>query len=375
MISSPDRMRADIPARRASPSTKTSRPARARIAAALGRRLLAPLWIVMLCTAPVFAAVASDSLDVDLAALASAAGDIGERPVNFFVDVVSTRLAEEVKLTDKRRVEVGGIPVVLGAERQDGGAAPGVIAGIAGRHDWTLNERWSLQASGAASRAQAIDLAAPASSRAGGELALKFSAGGTQLQLRPSLHAGLQADALHHLDLGLEARLRQSIDDGLALTATAGRGRYDSLELDDDDRDTSFGRLGLDVDLADWSLPRGSDLKLSYEVDRREGSLASQFRLSQHLALLAHLAATEGWRFGGGYSVSATARGYDDQDAEARHRDLRHRLTLESAWDLGGSGGSDWHLSAKYAVERSFAEDRAPTAPLHTAHLSFVFNF
>lgn len=384
MISSPDSRRADIPARAIAPASIEYRMPRHHCRAGLRRAVYLALAIPVAATWSIGFAAASDSLDVTVDTLIGTAAAADERPVNLFVDVVSTRLAEEIDLADKRRVDLAGVPIVLGATRQDGGAAQGVTAGIAGRADWTLDDRWSLRASGAASRAHVIDTLAPGASRAGGDLALKFNRGGTGLQLRPSLLAALEADALHHWDLGLEATLRQEIDDGIALSAGAGHGRHESLALDTEDRATSFGRLGLAVDLAQWSLPRGSDLEITYAAAQHAGPNAAQFRFSQDVALQAHLAVAGGWRLGGRYALSATERGYDDANPGARRSDLRQRLTLESAWVLESagaldgaaeSGGAKWRLTADYAFERSVAEASAPTPALHAANINLVLNF
>jgi len=61
-------------------------------------------------------------------------------PVKLFVDVTSTRLADEVKSSDKKKFNLGGVPVVLGALRQDGGALPSIAAGVSGNYDVKLGD-------------------------------------------------------------------------------------------------------------------------------------------------------------------------------------------------------------------------------------------
>src|SRR5262245_25238086 len=64
----------------------------------------------------------------------------GDKPglLNLFVDIANTRLADEVQTTEKRRLDLAGVPVLVGAMRQNNGAAASVTAGIAGSHAFNL---------------------------------------------------------------------------------------------------------------------------------------------------------------------------------------------------------------------------------------------
>src|SRR3990170_2589454 len=55
----------------------------------------------------------------------------GAQPVNLFLDITSNRLADEIDISKKRRLDLAGVPVVVGGARQNGGA-PSVAAGVAG---------------------------------------------------------------------------------------------------------------------------------------------------------------------------------------------------------------------------------------------------
>src|SRR5688500_2424872 len=59
------------------------------------------------------------------------------QPMNLFVDIASNRLADEMDISKKKRLDLAGVPVVLGGKRQDG-AAPSIAAGIAGSYDFDL---------------------------------------------------------------------------------------------------------------------------------------------------------------------------------------------------------------------------------------------
>ena len=79
----------------------------------------------------------------------STAGDQVAQPMNLFVDIASNRLADEVDISKKKRLDLAGVPVVLGGKRQDG-AAPSIAAGIAGTYDFNLGHGVSLKTSGIA---------------------------------------------------------------------------------------------------------------------------------------------------------------------------------------------------------------------------------
>lgn len=370
-------MRPHIPGRRVASSAQDDDGSLKASDVAMRRVFRGLLGVIALCCGFVAAAPAGDSLDAKLDTKLGAIGKpfnaADQKPVNFFLDIASTRLVEEVKSTDKRRLNLGGVPVVVGALRQSG--APSVTAGIAGRYDWKLDHKWSMQAKGSISRAQAIQSADPATARAGGEMTLAFAADGTRLQLRPSFYFGLREDDPSQVDLGLDASLRQQLAEGLDLTAAAGRGWHDDLLFDADDRDVEFARVGLRLDLAPWSLPRGNELEASYQVDGREGTLASQFRMTETMVLLVRLAVLEGWRLTGRYAFSAIRRGYDDAQAEARREDSRHRLSIESDWNLGLEFGASWHLKANYGFEQDEFEAAENQPAMHRAMLSFALDF
>ncbi len=351
------------------------------------------LGTLALCLGFAAAAPAGETLEPKLdprltpkLTLGRAEAGADKRPVNLFLDITSTRLVEETKLDSKRRVDLAGVPVVVGALRQGDQAAPSITAGVAGRYDWKLDDGWSLQADGVLSRAHVIDAGLASAARGGGALALGFADGGTTLELRPSFYAGMQEDLLHHLDLGLGARWRQELEDGVALTATASHAWHDALDPAGDsggtDRETTLGRLGLRFDLAQWSLvgapgmfPAGSNLELAYEVDDEAGEQAWQRSFGQSVVLLARLVALQGWSLNGRYAFSASERGYDEADADARQREIRHRLSLEGDWDLGSSTGAAWHMKADYGFEQRIAEDAESGPGLHRAMLSFALDF
>lgn len=380
MISCPDTESSEFAERGASLSSRGVEKRSARRVLTPSDRLVrrvfrAMLGALSLTACFIAAAPAGDTLDLNLDVLRGTANGTDDRPVNLFVDITSNRLADEVKMTNKRRLNLAGVPVVIGAARQSGAASPSVAAGIAGKYDLKLDDHLSLKASGLLSRTHVIETGLLSSARAGGELALQFEDGGTRLQLRPSFYAGMQDDLLHHVDFAFEGRLRQEIGEGFNLTASAGRAWHDDTDFDTEDRDTTFGRVGLHMDLAPLEFLEGGDLELAYQIDTRDGMLASQFRITHGPVLLAHLAATGGWRFTGRYTVSATERGYDDNDPAAMRHDLRQRLSLESDWDLGSSTGADWHMKADYGYERTVTDDPVTTPALHTAMVSFALNF
>jgi hypothetical protein len=368
MISSPDTVRPE--GRRAAPSSvEQGRPL--KLSDVMMRRVFrAALGTLALCLAFVAPAPAGDNLNVDLGTLGKAlsTGDAG--PVNLFLDVTSTQLVDELKTTDKRRFDFAGMPVVVGALRQNDGAAPSVTAGIAAKYAFKLSDQVSATAHGAVSRAQIIGDTTQDRGRAGGDVLLKFAAGDTQLSLRPSFYATLLEDALGFVDFGLDTTWREVLTDNLVFSASAGRFWHDSTMLDSDDRETGFGRVGLNLDMPDLGK-----VEVLYQIDSTEGLYASQFRISRGPVLAAHFNLDGGWRFIGRYALSEIERGYDDTAPEARRQDVRQKLTLESEWDLESSTGAAWHMRANYGYERSVYEDAVCPPPLHAAMVSFALDF
>jgi hypothetical protein len=308
--------------------------------------------------------------------IVSAAGEKGKDadagkggPVNFFLDVTSTRLAKEVD-TDKRHLNLGGVPIVVGAQRQNGGAAPSVAAGIAGDFDFDLGDHMSAKASGLVSRVHTDGAGILSTGRAGGDIAIQYKDGGTRLMLRPSLYAAMQDDVLDHMDYALESKLWQAIGWGIDLSANLGQTWHVSDQIETENRQTGFGRLGLHMELFDHS-----DMEITYGFDTAEGPLASQYRVTQGPAVTAHLALAGGWRLDGSYSLAATERGYDDSDEGARRHDLRQNLNLESDWDLGSTTGADWHMKAMYDYQQVLTDDPVCVPVSHTAMVSFELDF
>ena len=295
------------------------------------------------------------------------AGDV-KQPLNLFVDVSSTRLVDQAQVTEKRRIDLAGMPVVFGAQRQSGGAAPTVTAGIAGSYNFDLGSHLSVKTSGLLSRVHTEGVGILSAGKMGGDVAVSYKDGGTRLLLRPSLHANLQDDVLERIDYALEAKLWQEIGWGMDLTAATGRAWSDSALLNAD-RETGFGRVGLHLALD------GADIDLGYGFDLVEGPLGSQYRFSQGPQVSAKVALADGWRLSGSYAYTSIARGYDDLVPSARHDEGKHRLRLASDWDLDSTTGADWHMRAIYNYEQTVSDDVVCLPASHFATLNFALNF
>jgi hypothetical protein len=304
--------------------------------------------------------------------IASPAGDLVSDavPVNVFVDIASSRLADESDIDAKRRFDFAGVPVLVGTVRQSGDAATSVTAGLIGGHDFDLGDHLSAKASGLVSRAHTDGAGILATGRAGGDIALQYQNGGTRLLLRPSLYAAMQDDVLDHLDYALDSKIWQAIGWGLDLTASLGHAWHAEDQLDTEDRETGYGRVGLHMGLFD-----NSDVELGYGFTTTDGPLASQFNVTHGPSLQAHLALADGWSIDGSYSLSATERGYDDSDEGARRHDLRQHLGLQSDWDLASSAGADWHMQAMYDYQVVLTDDPVCVPASHTAMVSFALDF
>lgn len=299
----------------------------------------------------------------------STAGD-QPQPMNLFVDIASNRLADEVDVSKKRRLDVAGVPVVLGGKRQDG-SAPSIAAGVAGAYSFDLGQGVSMKTSGLVSRIHTENgTGILAGGRVGGDVELKYQHGGSGLLLRPSAYATMQKDVLERMDYALESKLWQAIGANFDLAATVGQSRRVSELFPNDNRQNSYGRLGLDVDLFD-----GGKLELAYGFNTTEGPLASQFRFAQGPTVITHLKLAPGWSLDGSYGMTATTRGYDDNQADARRHDLNHRLNLKSDWVISSTTGAEWHISADYDYQRTITDDPVENPANHVASVNFGLNF
>jgi hypothetical protein len=301
----------------------------------------------------------------------SSAGDTNvPQPMNLFVDIASNRLADEVDVSKKRRLDLAGVPVVLGGKRQDG-AAPSIAAGVAGTFSFDLGNNVAMKTSGLISRIHTDNGTGILSSgKVGGDAELKYQEGGSGLLLKPSVYATMQRDVLDHMDYALESKLWQALGSNFDLTATVGQSWRVSELLYTDNRQAGHGRLGVNIDLFD-----GSNLELAYGFNTTDGPLASQFRFSQGPTMIAHLALAPGWSLDGSYSLTNTTRGYDDNQADARRHDLNHRLNLKSDWSISSTTGAEWHISAGYDYEQTITDAPVQNPANHIASMNFGLNF
>lgn len=301
----------------------------------------------------------------------SSAGDTNApQPMNLFVDIASNRLADEIDVSKKRRLDLAGVPVVLGGKRQDG-AAPSIAAGVAGTFSFDLGNSVSMKTSGLISRIHTDNGTGILSSgKVGGDAELKYQDGGSGLLLKPSVYATMQRDVLDHMDYALESKLWQAIGSRFDLTATVGQSWRVSELLYTDNRQSGNGRLGVNIDLFD-----GSNLELAYGFNTTDGPLASHFRFSQGPTMIAHLKLAPGWSLDGSYSMTTTERGYDDNQADARRHDLNHRLNLKSDWAISSTTGAEWHVSAGYDYEQTITDAPVQNPANHVASVSFGLNF
>lgn len=299
-------------------------------------------------------------------------------PVKLFVDVTSTRLVEEVKTTDKKRLDLGGVPVMLGAVRQDGGAEPSVAAGISGAHDFKLGDGLNMKTSGYLARVHTQGFGVLQDGRAGGDVTFQYAKDGTSLALKPSARAVFRDDALGHVDYALTANAKRRIVKGFDLSLSAGQSWRVSEVVETDNRRNGFGRVGIRLNLRDLAdLPNDfkGHIEFGYDLDRGDGPLAWQRRLGHGPSLSGFLEPTKGWTFSGRYRFIDTARGYDDNDLDARRHERRHRLNFEGDWDLESLTGADWHMKACYTFERIDNDVPVAVPESHLATVQFALNF
>jgi hypothetical protein len=301
----------------------------------------------------------------------SSAGDTNApQPMKLFVDITSNRLADEVDISKKKRLDLAGVPVVVGGARQNG-AAPSIAAGVIGTFDFDLGNNVSMKTNGLISRIHTDnDTGILSSGKVGGDAALKYQNGGSGLLLKPSVYATMQRDVLDHMDYALESKLWQAIGSNFDLTATVGQSWRVSELLYTDNRQAGHGRLGVNIDLFD-----GSNLELAYGFNTTDGPLASHFRFSQGPTMVAHLKLAPGWSLDGSYSMTTTERGYDDNHAAARRHDLNHRLNLKSDWAITSTTGAEWHISAGYNYEQTITDAPVQNPANHAASVNFGLNF
>jgi hypothetical protein len=302
--------------------------------------------------------------------IASPAGENEPAEVNLFLDITSNEFVDRADLTQKRQLNLAGVPVVVGGNAQNGDAAPSIAAGIVGGYKFDLGNNMSLKPSGVISRTHIDGDGILSTGRVGGDVALQYQSGGKGLLLRPSLHATMQQDVLGVMDYALDAEVWQAIGWGVNLTAALGHSWRDSELFQNDDRESAYGRLGLKMDLSD-----SSNLELSYGFSTTEGPLASQFNVSQGPGMWTHWALAPGWQIDGGYTLSTVERGYDDNDADALRHDLTHRLHLASDWAISSTTGAEWHISAGYDYEQTLTDDPVTPPTNHRALVNFALNF
>jgi hypothetical protein len=301
--------------------------------------------------------------------------DAGEKnkdaaqPVNLFVDITSNRLADEIDISKKRRLDLAGVPVMVGGARQNG-AAPSIAAGVAGSFKFDLGKNFSMKPSGLISRKHTDGAGILSSGRIGGDTEIRYDKNGGGLLLRPSVYATMQEDVLDHMDYALESKLWQAVGWGIDLSATVGHSWRVSELLSTNNGEAGYGRLGFDIDLFDKS-----NLELAYGFNTTDGPLGSQFRFTQGPSMIARLALAPGWRLDGNYSLTATERGYTDSDEEARRHDLSHRLGLRSDWGISSTTGAEWHVSAGYDYEQTVTDDPVAVPANHVASVNFGLNF
>lgn len=326
-----------------------------------GRRLLLRLRRAVLCALSLYLSFI----------IVSTAGEKGTpQPVNLFLDITNNRLADEVDISQKRRLNLAGVPIVVGGKRQNGGAAPSIAAGIAGSHTFDLGNSMSLKPSGLISRIHTDGAGILSSGRLGGDVAFQYQEGGGGLLLKPSLYVTMQQDVLERMDYALDSKLWRAIGWGMDLTASVGHSWRVSELLYTDNRENAYGRLGLRIGLFD-----ASKIELGYGFNTTDGPLPSQFRFDQGPSMSAHFALAPGWRIDGSYSLTATERGYSDDDADARRHDLRHRLRLSSDWEISSTTGAEWHISAGYDYEQTFTDAPVVNPGNHVASVLFGLDF
>jgi hypothetical protein len=291
--------------------------------------------------------------------------------MQLFLDIVGDGMNDTPKGT--MQVDLGGVPLVLGAGDGIDGAGLGMTAGVNGSYNIPISSRVKLEGQTTLSKTRYISDPLFGAAHVTSEAALRYESSGMKLALQPKLGVSFIDAAIERTEYLIRSRLTKELADGWNLTATTAYAWRHSNFVASDSGETAEGTFGLSYEFAYGR--RHPRLDLEYLFRRKIGatdsgsselhapSIAATFPLSDWFQLAANYCYDE-----------ATAFEVSDDSLVRRNLDS-HRLGMTADWYFGGEAAPGLDLQADYSYARDTAATDKDDYQEHVGKVSLAFSF
>jgi hypothetical protein len=306
-----------------------------------------------------------------LACIAAASGpacaDPAAAPIAVFVNVASDNIADKTGADGPKRFVFHGIPLTFSAAHQAADTAPGVTAGINGRHTIVFDDRFSMEASITFSKTQAAQDALLNVGQGLDALAstsFRYHLGNLDMSLAPRIDAtiaalsglptyGFDSDMSQKLAADWNLSLQSNYTRQGSATGALGRNGSEGLAISYNFAPDAQFQIGYNYC---WTLPDADLGSVS-----QGPSIGTNFSPMEALDLALK------------YSYGATSDNLSSPIASQWLDDGSHHVDFNANWDLAPEGISGARIGASYGIQTETAAANLPTQQSASVNLALDF--
>ena len=291
--------------------------------------------------------------------------------MQLFVDIVGDEMSDAPKGT--MQVDLGGVPLVLGADDGIDGAGLGMTAGVDGSYEIPISSRVKLEGQTTLSKTRYISDPLFGAAHVSSEAALRYESDGLKLALQPKLGVSFIDAAVEGTAYTVGSRLTKELAGGWNLAATTAYTWRHSNVISADSGETAEGTFGLSYEFA--YAGRHPRLDLEYLFRRKLGGPDGDSSMLHTPSIAATFPLSDWFQLGANYCYDdETTYELTDDSLDRRNRDS-HRLGMTADWYFDGEAAPGLDLKADYSYSRDAADADRDDYQEHIGKVSLAFSF
>jgi hypothetical protein len=289
-------------------------------------------------------------------------------PVALFVSVASDSIADKTDADGPKKFVFHGIPLTFSAAHQAADGAPGVTAGIHGRHTIVFDDRFSMEASITFSKTQGAEgalldwgqgLDALAST------AFRYHLGRLAMSLTPRIDATAAMLGIGLPTYGFDSGLSDKLAADWSLSLRSSYTRQGGVA-------GTWGRSGWEDLAIAYHIAPDASLQIGYNYcwTLPDAGLGSA---SQGPSIRTSFSPAEALSLALKYSYGVSSGNLSSPIASQWFDDGTHHFDFNAAWDLAPAGISGAKIGASYGIQTQTAASDLPTQQSASVNLALDF--
>jgi hypothetical protein len=289
-------------------------------------------------------------------------------PIAVFVNVASDSIADKTGADGPKQFVFHGIPLTFSAAHQVADAAPGVTAGINGRHTVVFDDRFSLEANITFSKTQGaegalLDMAQGLDALA--STSFRYHLGNLAMSLAPRIDATAAMLGIGLPTYGFDSGVTDKLASDWNLSLQSSYTRQGGVA-------GAWGRSGSEGLAIAYLIAPEATLQIGYNYcwTLPDADLGS---VSQGPSIGTSFSPAEALSLALKYSYGVTSDNLSSPIASQWFDDGSHHFDFNAAWDLAPEGISGARIGASYGIQTETAAADLPTQQSASVNLALDF--